>query len=341
MTPIDRQQPIWYYRLGDQTLGPVAWTEIEQLLQDTVNAADLLVARGGDPGWITAAEAMEQFPELAPKETAPAAVPAAEPEDVGWLLEEEEEEEPTPRVEEPWTPTAPSPRPAPVVDRRPQGRTPEPGLGKWLGQAWDMVIGDIWPWVGAMLLMMLVGGVTLGIAGPPLLVGIYMMALKRWRGEALGASDVFAGFSRFWSAWGVSLLMMLAALVVFLPSILVLAVMSMNVNSSDGNQAVAVLVAHVVQAVSYLALLGIQTVFFYVWVLVAEGSSAWDAVTGSWAKVREEFLSYLGIYLVLSILSNIGTYLCLVGAFVTWPLLPCATVAAYRWHFRNERGVAA
>ena len=35
-----------------------------------------------------------------------------------------------------------------------------------------MVIHDVWPWVGAVALMMLITIVTLGIAGPPLQVGL-------------------------------------------------------------------------------------------------------------------------------------------------------------------------
>lgn len=332
MSPIDRQQPIWYYRLGNQTLGPVAWTEIEQLIKDTIDADDLLVARGGDPSWTTAAKALEQFPELAPEaEETPAGAPEEEPEDVEWILEGEEEREPF-RAEQPVFPAAPD-RTAVTAAK---GRTPEPGLGKWIGHAWEMVIGEIWPWVGAMLLMIFVTAVTLGIAGPPLLAGMYMMALKRWNEETLGASDVFAGFSRFWSAWGLALLMGLAVMGALIP-FLVLTTLATVMSQSSGEDAAPfiVMALYALYPVMYLAVLGIQTAFFYSWVLVAEGEGTWEAVTRSWQKVREQFWSYLGIYLVLSILSSIGAYLCYVGIFVTWPLLPCATVAAYRWHFRT------
>jgi len=69
-------------------------------------------------------------------------------------------------------------------------------------------------------------------------------------------------------------------------------------------------------------------------VLVAEGVGAWDAVVGSWEKVSRQFWSYLGIYIVLTLLASIGSYACYVGLLVTWPIMPCGIVAAYRWHFR-------
>lgn len=71
-------------------------------------------------------------------------------------------------------------------------------------------------------------------------------------------------------------------------------------------------------------------------VLVAVGHGSWEAVVLSWEKVRTQFWSYLGMYILLTIIAGIGANLCYVGLLLTWPLLPCATVAAYRWHFRNE-----
>ena len=62
---MDRNEAVWYYRLGEQTLGPVSWAEIDQITRDTFSGTDLLVARGGDAGWMTAADALAASPELA------------------------------------------------------------------------------------------------------------------------------------------------------------------------------------------------------------------------------------------------------------------------------------
>ena len=75
---MNRDEAVWYYRLGGHTLGPVSWAEIEQLTRDTVNASELMVARGGDPGWTTAADVAAAHPELAAS-AAPAAPVAAQP----------------------------------------------------------------------------------------------------------------------------------------------------------------------------------------------------------------------------------------------------------------------
>ena len=227
--------------------------------------------------------------------------------------------------------TVHAPRPTPSA-----GRQPEPGLGTWISQAWEMVIEDVWPWVGAMLLLFLISGVTFGIAGPPLTVGMYMMALKRFDGHALGAGDVFDGFSRFWSAWGLALLMMLPMLILALPILAIIFGGVIVGEQSDEFAPVLFLGVYALYPLIYLAMLAVQVIFFYAQVLVAEGEGAWDAVVGSWEKVSRQFWSYLGIYFVLTLLAGLGSYACYVGLFVTWPLLPCGTVAAYKWHFRRE-----
>ncbi len=190
--------------------------------------------------------------------------------------------------------------------------------------------------------MMLLGGVTLGIAAPPLQVGLYCMALKRFDGERIAVGDIFEGFGRFWSAWGLALLMMVPAVVVVLPFI---GIISATVLAGhDGGEELMpfmMIGMYALYPAIYLLMLGVQTIFFYSSVLVAEGEGAWDAVTGSWDKIRQQFWSYLGIYIVLMILAQAGGYLCYVGWFVTFPLLPCATVAVYKWHFRERVGVAA
>ncbi len=49
------EQRLWHYQLGGRDLGPVSWAEIEELLADTADAEELLVAREGDQAWRPAA----------------------------------------------------------------------------------------------------------------------------------------------------------------------------------------------------------------------------------------------------------------------------------------------
>ncbi|MEA3399640.1 MAG: DUF4339 domain-containing protein [Armatimonadota bacterium] len=138
---MNREDAVWYYRLGGQTLGPVSWAEIEQLLRDTAEGDRLLVARGGDEGWSRAADVMSQHPELRPEEPVPSAAAEEVIEEAGaddWALSDLDEPEPAPAA------PVQQPRAVPTGGMRPQH-----GLGKWLGQAWEIVAGNLWAFVGA------------------------------------------------------------------------------------------------------------------------------------------------------------------------------------------------
>ncbi len=302
---MNRDEAVWYYRLGEQTLGPVPWSEIEELTRDTMDADDLLVARGGDPSWTTAAEAVEAHPEL----TTAAEEPEPEQDEDWQLFEEDETEEGPVVLEEPGD--QPSGAAEDVLDQasstRDTGRPvvtagagfePDHGIGPWLNQAWQMVIEDIWAWIGAMLLLMVISPLTLGIATPPLMTGLYMMALKRFRGKPVNAGDVFGGFSRFLPAWGLMLLMSVPALLIMAPAMILFAIPAMQAEAGGNFEDIAVgygMGIQLLMPLLWLAVLAVQTIFFYSWVLVADGYGAWESVTMSWEKVREEFWSYLGM----------------------------------------------
>jgi hypothetical protein len=330
---LNRDEAVWYYRLGGRTLGPVDWVEIEQLTRDTVEPEHLLVAQGGDAQWRSAAAVLEEMSELkAPAEPEP----AEEPEGLPVTLEE-----PSPAAADVLVQAAQARetgRPAPPASRVAGEFTPEHGLGKWVGQAWEMVIGEVWAWVGALVLMALIGGVTFGIAGPPLMAGLYVMALKRYRGEGIRAGDIFDGFSRFLGSWGLTLIMSIPAVLLMAPLMILFAIPAIMAQGPGGMEEIGLAVGIGMQFVIpiiWLLVMAVQTIFFYSWVLLADGHGAWDAVAGSWEKVRLNFWSYLGIWLVLSILASLGSYACYVGLLLTYPLLPCAQVAAYMWHFRR------
>jgi hypothetical protein len=312
----------WYYRLGGRTLGPVSWAEIEQLTKDAIDGGDLLIARAGDEQWRSAAEVIDERADAADEE----------PPEIAAEAEPEPEPEPAPSV------AAPGPTRAPVPAGPAKEFTPEHGLGKWIGQAWEMVINEIWAWVGGLLLMMLVAGLTLGITGPPLAAGLYMMALKRYRGDEIRAGSIFEGFGRFASSWGLALIMAIPMVLLMAPVMILFAIPAIQAQGGGNMEDLAVgvtLAAYVLMPAMWLLIMAVQTIFFYSWVLVADGYRAWESVTMSWEKVGRQFWSYVGTWLVLSILAGIGSYACYVGWFLTYPLLPCAQVAAYMWHFRR------
>lgn len=341
---MNRDEAIWYYRLGGRTLGPVSWAEIEEIARDSVDAEHLQVARGGDAGWVSAADALAEHPELKAPE---AAVPEPEPEpqargasDEDWALLEEEpsgaaEEVLSEAAEERHTGRSVS-RPAGQTHEPqlgPGAMTPEHGLGKWIGQAWTMVTGEISSFALGVLLAGLVTIVTLGICGPPLLAGIYVMALKRFRGEEISPGTVFEGFEYFLPAWGVMLLMVVASFVLTAP----LSVPATVLAGQDGGGEIGAFLQMVANVWGQIVGLAIAAAMFYAMVLVVDRRlGTIDAVTGSWEATKLNFMSYVGMALVLQIIGSAGVLACCVGILITMPMVPCTEVAAYMYHFRNK-----
>lgn len=340
---MNRDDAVWYYRLGGQTLGPVAWTEIEQLTRDTMDAHSLLVARGGDAGWTPVSEVVAAHPELA--EAAAGAPPAG---DAGWSLIEEDEG----RADEEgdWVPAEPSSAAAEVLGSAATARDTGPahpqvaaragtggttmpirsGLGAWISQAWDMVIGDAGAFILGGLLAVIVTVLTFGICGPPMQAGIFVMAVKRYRNEPITAGTVFEGLQYFLPAWGVVLVQGLIGAVIggLLGGALGAALGAAGV-SQDA-------IAMVGQTLAQLISIVVAAAFFYAFVLVVDGGMGTiEALRNSWAKTQENLPSYIGIVFVLQLIVVAGALACGAGLLITAPMFACATVAAYMYHYRN------
>ncbi len=304
---MNREEAVWYYLLGKRTLGPVSWAEIEQITDDTVDADDLLVARGGDDEWLTASDVIE-----------------AEAEEARAVEEREAAERAREKHERIRTEISPGPDGVfPAVD----------GVGKWIGQAAQMVLKRIWVWIGALVLGLLTVTLTLGIAGPPLLVGLYMMALDRFRGRAVRATDVFRGFSRFLPAWGLGL----APLAVTISATILVGLILQSMGQSGVSETREALTVLVVLPMAAL-LLGMGAVLFYAGPLIADGRGAWEAARGSWTVAGADFGLHFRAMMLLGLILMLGNIACYVGLLVSVPIALCTQVAGYMYRFRDEQG---
>lgn len=213
--------------------------------------------------------------------------------------------------------------PAPLVQM-----VPGPGLGRWLHQGWLMVWSEPLPWMGATLIFAGGSVITAGLALPGLLVGLHRMALRSFDGEVLRARDVLRGLRRFWGAWAVLIEGALVQIGVVAPFLL--AARALGDPGTDTAEGLGVLALLIVGA---LAVLTVQVRFFYVWALLAEERPPTAAVRESWRTVARYPWKHLGAWAVLGVIPHLGLAAFGMGWLLTFPLLPCATAAAYRWHF--------
>jgi hypothetical protein len=280
--------------LGGKALGPVAWSEIEELLEDTFDAEDLLVARAGDEGWRPAAEVIEEF----------------------------EEEEPDDESDE---------------DEAPEPLEPEEGLGAWLGQAWTIVSERLSRFVSAGILLICISAFSLLICFPALHAGLYLMALKRFRGEKVNAGDITRGFHHFGRAFGLYVTIFIIGLAGgFITLVGMVIVMIATGASADADALGTVSAWFFWLAVSIAMAVPAAAAFFAVPLILDRDIGVVEALRQSWAVTRRAYLSYLGMTVVLSLLSALGGVLCWVGVVITLPLLPAAQVCAYMHYFPDE-----
>ena len=173
----------WYYIWAGRVHGPVTWQGFEALLAAGIRPDRVTLARPGDDHWMTPAEA-RQAESMGP----PAGTFGLPP----------------------TTGLAARPRPETVLD----------GFSYWLSLGWEMLMSDVWAFVLATLLMMVVGGLTMGILAPPLGLGLIIMGLRVYDGRPVRAGDVFAGLGLFFPAWGLNIVI---GALMFVPLLLAVA----------------------------------------------------------------------------------------------------------------------
>ncbi|MEI6502227.1 MAG: GYF domain-containing protein [Armatimonadota bacterium] len=204
------------------------------------------------------------------------------------------------------------------------------GLSAWVTRGWEMVSTDVWPFVGATLLVTLLTLLTVGICGPPLNIGLWRMILKKHDGQAVATNDVFEGFRYFAPAWGLALITLLPLLVIMAP----FALMAMPaLRHGDAQQALAPLVM-AFQFVMIVPAYLIGTILMFAMPLIADDRAGpVEAVVQSWETVKKSFWSYLGVYVICGLIMGAGAYACYVGMFFTIPVGQAGLAACYRERF--------
>jgi hypothetical protein len=182
-------------------------------------------------------------------------------------------------------------------------------LGDWLSEGWEIVKDDMATFAIASFLAMLISGVTLGICAGPMSVGLFMMVHDKLRGEDIAIGDVFKGFQKF----GPSFLV-----------IVIVAIASSVVGFLLGLTGVGSVLMPFVG-------IAIGGAMFFTFQIIAESDMGGiDAMKMSWEKVKDDFLMFCVAYLVYSLIAQLGVIACVVGIFITTPVMMAAMGVAYR-----------
>ena len=210
-------------------------------------------------------------------------------------------------------------------------------IGDWLRDGWDLIKEDWVTFVVSGLLIWLIGYQACQILYGPMMVGYHILCFRKMRGERAEIGDVFAGFSRFltgFGIWGIMFLLTLPFLV------LQYAIMfgGMFWASQQGSQAEVILqvvsmVCYVLYALAYWAL---ATVWFFAFARAADRPdlSIGDCIRDSWEKVKSSLGMFILCTLVFALVNYVGFFLCCVGHAFTTAWVMAAWACAYRDCFR-------
>lgn len=209
---------------------------------------------------------------------------------------------------------------------------PAYGIGAWFQRGWAMFSSDAGTMIGAFLVTVLLGIITVGILMPPLLVGFTRMLLKKYDGQPIAFNDIFEGLRFFWSAWGVVAIMVLANMVIAGP----IGALTGGGRPSPGEAMSAGMA--VGQGLTTIWGWVVGTFFLFALPFVADGrGGAIEAVTASFKTALSDF----GIYFVMSILTQVaaavGVILCFVGILASAPWAQATLVSVYRSRFPAVR----
>ncbi|MDX2239525.1 MAG: hypothetical protein NW224_02470 [Leptolyngbyaceae cyanobacterium bins.302] len=189
-------------------------------------------------------------------------------------------------------------------------------IGEYFNRGWELFKQYALPFVGFLLLVLIIGGVLsrlpypLGlnedrqggivnsIISPILTAGFYIVAFKLAKGQSASFGDFFRGFNNFLPIFLVnlvgSLLIALGLILLIIPGIYL--------------------------AVAY---------FFATTLVIEKRFDFWTALETSRKLVTKRWFSFLGFGLLLFLLNLGGALLFVVGLLITVPLTFCIIVAAY------------
>lgn len=175
-------------------------------------------------------------------------------------------------------------------------------LGKAFNDGWALFSKNLVTMIIGTLLVMIIGGLSLGILMPIMMGGLFMMIRKADQGEAVQVGDVFGGFSNFGTLFVAGLIVLLAIII--------------------GSLACGV-----------GAIVTGAAVIFMFPLIVDQGIGAGEAWNRSWAAFKANIGGLIVVTLVIGLLAGAGGVVAYIGSLFTTPFAYCVLWSAYKQSF--------
>lgn len=207
-------------------------------------------------------------------------------------------------------------------------------------QALELVQGDYWLLLGVSAVGTLIGGLVPVVLIGPMMCGIYMCFLRKYRGRDFDFDLLFKGFDLFVPGLIASLIMTGATMVALIPGFIIMFAgmlfsMPAAAAAESGQSAVPVIASLGVMLVASLLMVSLILVvglfFFFTFPLIVDRKLTGTAAVATSARaVAKNFWGVLGLMLINVVLGLVGVLACYVGTFFVLPISYAAMTIAYR-----------
>ena len=206
-------------------------------------------------------------------------------------------------------------------------------------QAFELVQGDYWVLLGVSAVAMFIGGAVPVVLLGPMMCGLYMCFLKKYRGDEFEFELLFKGFDLFVPSLIASAIMTGVALAVLMPGFFIMfagMLFSIPAAEAEGGQAAAPFLAPLgcvfgFVLLTFAAVMVAGMLFTFAFPLIVDRKlSGTAAVVASARAVVKNFWGVLGLVALNTLLGLAGALACYVGTFFVLPISFAALTIAYR-----------
>ncbi|HEX8775710.1 MAG TPA: hypothetical protein VF735_19215 [Pyrinomonadaceae bacterium] len=215
-----------------------------------------------------------------------------------------------------------------------------------LQMGWNMIKGQYWLFLGITAVGLLIGSVgPMAILLGPMMCGIYLCLLARYRGEAVSFELLFKGFDYFMQSLIASLIQVVPVMLLMIPVYVVYFVMFMSKmqkvgryprgrppDASEFYSIFLLMFGMMLLVVIIATVIGAFFIFTYP-LIVDRRLTAIDALRASARAVIGNLGGVMGLMALSVLLGLAGMLLCYVGAFLVMPVSFAAWAVAYRQVF--------
>ena len=198
-------------------------------------------------------------------------------------------------------------------------------------EGWELIKDEYWVIFAASAVGMLLGSlVPMGILLGPMMCGIYLIMLRRMRGETVLVDHLFKGFEWFGPSLVAFLITLVAVFVMMVPVAIVAVIVGVVGNELGGDEA-AVLMGMGVGFLGLFLVMGAGTLFTFAYPLIVDrGLEPMEAIKLSVKGGVANIGGLLGLFFINVLLSLVGTCFFFVGSYLVMPLSFAALAVAYR-----------